>query len=117
MSLPNNATAHASTLADLTALQVAANAKFIALTTDLINDAILRGVYQVSVTSFENCDLATIASTFAALGYVVTFPDSILFNMQPAQLFGQAWFDYWRLNGVPPEIKNPARIIISWLIP
>lgn len=115
MSLPNKDAANASTLADLTALQAAANALFISEATDLINDAILRGVYQVSVTTFENCDIASIAFSFASLGYFVSFPDHINFNDQPAQLFGQAWFEYWRTNGLPPHLKNPARMIISWL--
>lgn len=115
MSLPNKDAANAATLADLLALNAAADAKFILLATDLINDAILRGVYFVSINSFEYCDLVVLAKHFSDLGYAVAFPDSIHYRCQPAQLFGQAWFDYWRTNGVPPEIKNPARIIISWL--
>lgn len=116
MSLPDKNTANAETLADLAVLQDAANAKFILLVTDLINDAISKGSYQVSVNSFEYCDLDYLTKYFANLGYAVAFPDSLSFNGQPAQLFGQAWFDYWRIVGAPPGIKNPARIIISWLI-
>ena len=115
MSLPNKATANADSLAAITALQSAANAQFILLATDLINDAISRGVYAVSLNTVDPIDLSSLAAYFATLGYSVTFPDYVNFQDQPAQLFGQAWNEFWLINRVPPYIKNPARMIISWL--
>lgn len=97
------------------AIQIAADNQFIANVDLQIAEAIAQGNFRISAVTSENVSLHIIFNYYADLGYFVSFPDyPANLNIQPVELFGQYWNDYWlHLLSLYP-IRNPARINISW---
>lgn len=113
---PNRNTANTNATTNQATIVGAADQAFIDGATAAILDAISLGLFQVTLTTFDNCDLKTLHDYFVGLGYVVSYPG---LNMlpgsmpaQPAELFGIAWDQFWM--NFSPSIKNPARVTISW---
>lgn len=112
-------TADTEAQAALTALQAADNATFILETDAAIVEMISQGKAQVSVSTFGNVLAKTIVSYYVNLGYKVVLPDyPQSLEIQPAQLFGQFWVEFWdgtlsNTLGFNPS-KNPVRLLISW---
>jgi hypothetical protein len=107
--------ANAAAQTSLTAIQLAANTQFIANVDAQIAEAITQGRFQISAVTSLDVDLQTVFSHYVNLGYMVFFPDyPNNLNIQPVELFGQYWVDYWNhiLSLFP--LKNPARMTISW---
>lgn len=117
---PNSSTANADSLAQLTALQAAANALFIDQANTAIENAINEGKYWIVLTSFQNCNLLDLQTYFVGLGYQVQYPDMLNPNLtpqNPAQLFGQDLVDFWDNGGQVQHLSNPLRIKLLWQIP
>lgn len=111
---PNRDTANTDALADLAALQAAANANFIDQAGQAIDNAVALGQIQVFLTTFENVDIETIHNYFLGLGYIVGFPDAFTLRGQPAELFGESLEEFWDRNSLPPMLTNPTRILLDW---
>lgn len=115
MSLTKAQAQSQSTAADevLTNLE---NTRFIAAVDYQILDAIAQGKYFVNSNTWPGVDPKEVCQTYIDLGYQVYFPDyPTSMAYQPAQLFGEFWDAFWAQNSyIPPSIKNPVRIIISW---
>lgn len=118
---PNAATANATSVADRTALQAAANANFISDSALAIANATSQGLFSVTLTTNENCNIVTLQTYFIGLGYQVAYPDRWNQDPQwwwgPAGLFGFWWDQYWLRDGIPPWARNPVRMKIIWAIP
>jgi len=95
----------------------AADQSFIDMATAAIQNAIGLGKYQVYLWTFDNCNIATLASYFQGLGYTVLFPEFAPINgSQPGELFGPDFEAYWENQLLPSNTKpkNPALIGIVW---
>lgn len=103
----------------LAAITAAANARFIAAADIQITDAIARGQFWISSTTTDNIDPETIFRHYADLGYGVSFPDyPSNLALQPAELFGAYWINFWSNGGfIPRLLKKPYRLLISWHTP
>lgn len=113
---PNSTTAYANSLASLTTIQTAADDLFISDAAEAIAQANALGKYFVVLTTTKDCNILAIQTYFTGLGYHLFYldlPNPSLAH-QPAELFGQFWFCYWSNNCVPPYVRNPQRIRISW---
>lgn len=109
----------AETQADIAnnALTDAANTRFIDATDIQIQKAIAQGEFFVNCECFDpNIDPKIIFDYYTNLGYGVTFPDyPTNLMLQPAQLFGEFWINFWTNNLIPANVKtNPLRFLISW---
>lgn len=114
---PNKSAANASTIADLAALQSAANTQFIDQAAQVINSQISMGLFVAYVTTFENCDINALVTYFQGLGYGVFFPDQFKITGtqgQPTELFGPSWEQFWANGGLPANLTNPVRLAITW---
>lgn len=98
------------------ALEATAAQLFIDAADAQIQEAIDQGKYFVNcLTHDENVDPKTIFDYYTNLGYGVSFPDYPQnLALQPAQLFGEFWINYWQNNLVPRVKKYPLRFLISW---
>lgn len=117
---PISSVANADSLAERTALEAVANAQFIDQSAIAIENAIAQGKYWVVLTTFENCNILNLQNYYKGLGYCVIYPDRLNPNVNPwnpAELFGQDYFDYWNHGGWPPNMGNPVRIRLEWQIP
>jgi hypothetical protein len=106
--------------ADLTALKDAANQNFINDAIVAIAQANANGQFEVFMTTHEYCDVRYLAKYFQNLGYSINFPEyPWTHGGQPAELFGQAYIDYWefQLTYMVRDMKNPIRIGFGWIIP
>jgi hypothetical protein len=101
------------------AATAAANARFIAAADIQIQIAIDDGKFYVSCTTEDNIDPRTVFQYYADLGYGVSFPDyPTNLALQPAELFGAYWINFWVNGGfIPQNLKKPYRLIISWKMP
>jgi hypothetical protein len=107
--------ANADAQTALTAIQTAENTQFIANVDAQIQEAIAQGRFEVSATTSKNVDIQTVFEYYVNLGYMVWFPDyPTNLNVQPVELFGQYWTDYWQHILSLYPLKNPARIIVGW---
>ncbi len=115
MSIPKSQANTESTAAHDT-IVAAANAKFIAAADVQIDEAIDRGVFWVNCQTFDlEVDPKTVFMHYADLGYKVELPDYPTNRMlQPAELFGEFWVNYWTNSLIPRDIKKPFRMIIRW---
>lgn len=104
---------------ELDALTAAANARFIAAADIQIQDAIDQGKFYCSCETQDDIDPKTIFQYYADLGYGVSFPDyPTNLALQPAELFGAYWINFWSNGGfIPRLLKKPYRLIIAWKTP
>lgn len=113
---PNRNTANTNATTSLTAINSAFDQVFIDDANIAILQAISLGQFKVSLTTNKNCDTKTLHNYFVGLGYVVSYPDVNDLPgstpMQPAELFGMSWDQFWANN--PPSLPSPVRIILSW---
>lgn len=118
MSIPRS-TAQTEAQAANDALVLAANNRFIAAADQQITDAIARGAFFANCQTFDDIDPKTIFQYYANLGYGVEFPDyPTNLALQPAELFGAYWMNFWTNGGfIPQNLKKPYRLIISWKTP
>lgn len=118
MSIPRSqAEIDAQTALD--ALTAAANARFIAAADIQITEAIAQGKFYVNCLTEDAIDPKTVFQYYADLGYGVAFPDyPTNLSLQPAELFGPYWINFWSNGGfIPQNLKKPYRLIISWKTP
>jgi len=101
---------------DLTA---AANARFIAAADIQIQEAIAQGKFFISAYTTENINPQTVFQHYTDLGYNVSFPDyPVNLALQPAELFGAFWVNFWSNGGfIPALLKKPYRFLIIWKMP
>lgn len=113
---PNKATANADATTARTAIESAVDAAFIDDATLAINAAVAQGKFEVTLTTSKDANTTIIHDYFVGLGYTVTYPGQNLLpgsrQPQPAELFGEAWEEFW-MNGIPPT-KGPVRLTIFW---
>ena len=97
----------------LTALE---NTRFISAVDLQILDAIAQGIFFVNSNTWQGVDPKEVCQYYIDLGYEVYFPEyATSMAYQPAQLFGEFWEAFWAQNSmIPPSLKNPVRMIISW---
>lgn len=118
MSIPRSqAEIDAQTAHD--ALTAAANARFIAAADIQITEAIAQGEFWVNCRTEDDIDPQTVFQHYADLGYGVWFPDyPTNLCLQPAELFGAYWINFWSNGGfIPRLLKKPYRLIITWKTP
>lgn len=98
------------------ALEAASATNFITAADAQIQEAIDQGRFYVNCLTFdENVNPKTIFDYYTGLGYGVSFPDyPQSLALQPAQLFGEFWINFWTNNMVPQVNKYPLRMLISW---
>lgn len=103
----------------LDALTAAANARFIAAADIQIQTAIDEGRFWANCETIDDIDPKTIFEYYANLGYGVCFPDyPTNLALQPAELFGPYWVNFWTNGGfIPSRLKKPYRLIIAWKQP
>lgn len=96
-----------------------ANARFIAAADAQIQTAIDQGKFYVTSQTLDDIDPRTVFQHYADLGYGVSFPDyPTNLALQPAELFGAYWINFWTNGGfIPSRLKKPYRMIISWKNP
>lgn len=101
------------------ALTAAANTRFIAAADAQIATAISAGQFYVSCETLDDINPQTIFQYYANLGYGVSFPDfPTNLNLQPADLFGPYWQNFWTNGGlIPSHLRKPYRLIIAWKTP
>lgn len=101
------------------ALTAEANARFIAAADIQIQTAIEQGKFYVNCETQDDIDPRTVFQHYADLGYGVSFPDyPTNLALQPAELFGAYWINFWTNGGfIPSRLKKPYRLIISWKTP
>lgn len=118
MSIPRS-TAETDAQTELDTLTAAANARFIAAADIQITEAIDQGLFWCDCITTDDIDPKTIFQYYAGLGYGVCFPDYPQnLNLQPAELFGAYWINFWSNGGfIPRLLKKPYRLIISWKTP
>jgi len=116
MATPTKSQAEADAQAAHDDLVEAACDLFIENTDLAIEAAIDQGVFFVNTSAFDkNVDPKVIFDYYTNLGYGVSFPDYPQnLMLQPAQLFGEFWINYWQNNLVPAAQKYPLRFLISW---
>lgn len=114
MSIPKStALTNAQTANDT--LTAAANARFIAAADQQITDAIAQGVFYVTCWSEDDIDPRLVGQHYIDLGYGVSLPDYPMnLILQPAELFGEFWINFWTNGFIPSNMKKPYRFIISW---
>lgn len=97
----------------------AANNRFIAAADIQIQEAIDQGQFFVSCSTTDDIDPQTVFQYYANLGYGVSFPDyPTNLALQPAELFGAYWINFWSNGGFLPRLlKKPYRLLISWKTP
>lgn len=96
-------------------LTAAANARFIAATDQQITDAIAQGFFYVTAWTTDNINTLTVAQYYLNLGYGVSLPDypqNLI--LQPAELFGEFWINFWTNGFIPSVMTKPYRFTISW---
>lgn len=121
MSIDRN-TANANTQANVTTIQNAADANWIANVDSQINQAIAMGVFAVTAITTPQVNLLNVFQYYSNLGYSVFFPDFQNQNggnnpstgVQPADYFGYVWAQFWQGLILQNVVRNPARITISW---
>jgi hypothetical protein len=117
MSTPTKDQAQTDAQAANDAIVAAANQLFIDNTDAAIQVAISQGVFFVDSLAFDkNVDPRAIFDHYANLGYGVSFPDFVQNQqLQPAELFGDFWINFWQ-NNLVPQVRNkyPIRFLISW---
>lgn len=118
ISLPNQATANAESLAATAAATAASQAAFIASATVLINDSIANGFFQIEPYMVPLVTSSYITTYFEALGYTVLFPivnpGPYEFCFAPAgfpEVLPEGWTN-WSCNC--GRSCGPVRIKISW---
>lgn len=96
-----------------------ANARFIAAADIQIQTAVDQGKFYCSCETRDDIDPRTVFQYYADLGYGVSFPDyPTNLALQPAELFGAYWINFWTNGGfIPQNLKKPYRLIISWKQP
>lgn len=98
------------------ALTDAANTRFIAAADQQITEAIAQGVFYINALSEDDIDPMVVGQYYSDLGYIVSFPDypqNLI--LQPAELFGQFWINFWSSGlQIPANLKKPYRFLISW---
>jgi hypothetical protein len=101
------------------AVIAAADARFIAAADIQIQDAINQGKFYATCVTTDDIDPRTIFQYYANLGYGVSFPDyPTNLALQPAELFGAYWMNFWTNGGfIPQLLKKPYRLIIAWKNP
>ena len=116
MATPTRDTANVNTTNNRSAIESMVDQDFIDSATVAILDQIDLGLFQVVLSTHENCNIQVLHDYFVALGYGVSYvglgmlPSSV--PAQPAALFGIQWTQFW--GGVAPELANPVRMLISW---
>lgn len=117
MSTPNASTVNATATTAQTAINSAADASWIADADAAVADAASRGMFMVRLHLTDGIDLQAIVAYYQALGYIVSAPLPPNVGMQPANLFGAFWQQFWTnptfffvLNG----IFIPREIYLSW---
>lgn len=118
---PSSSEALAASNASQLSLQAYADSVFISETADAIANAVAQGLFSVVLTTFQDCSISNIQAYLLHLGYTISYPDFGNPNLSPnnpAQLFGQAYVDFWANNKIinQPSI-NPARMKIEWAVP
>lgn len=109
-------TKNTNTQSALDTLTDDANQRFIDAADAQIAAAISQGLYSIGAVCWEEkIDPKAIYEYYSNLGYSVEFPDfpqTLL--IQPANLFGQFWINFWTNGNVPVTSKKPLRFLISW---
>lgn len=97
----------------------AANTRFIASADQQITEAIEQGQFFVNCLTTDDINPETVFRHYADLGYGVSFPDyPSNLTLQPAELFGAYWINFWSNGGfVPRLLKKPYRLLITWQTP
>lgn len=118
---PNRSTANTNALAQLATIQSAADQIFIDGATAAILSAIAQGKLEVTVTSFEDCNLQTLHDYFVSFGYDVSYPGLGMkpgpAPFQPAELFGMLWDQFWANFQMQPPLQNPTQVTLAWRTP
>lgn len=119
MSTPTRSQSQIDAQAANDTLTVAANARFIAAADLQIQEAINQGKFYCSCVTQDDIDPRTVFQHYADLGYGVSFPDyPANLSLQPAELFGAYWINFWTNGGfIPQNLKKPYRLIIAWKTP
>jgi hypothetical protein len=114
MSTPDTAAqANANSIAAMTELQTAANNEFIAQAAQAIANAEALGIYYVVLTTFKNCNIINLQNYFQGLGYLVSYPYSLIANSpQPVQTY-----EDYGANAVQYPLINPTKIRLDWNLP
>lgn len=119
---PSRNTANTNATAAKATLQSDADSRFISDAGDAILSAISFGKLSVTLSTFDNCDLQALHDYFVGLGYAVSYPGLAMLPgsqpafLQPAELFGIFWAEFWAGNNVP-HLHNPVRLTLSWRTP
>jgi hypothetical protein len=115
MSIPRS-TAQTEAQTNHDADVAAANARFIAAVDQQITDAIALGFFYVNSLSADDIDPMVVGQYYSDLGYIVSFPDfpqNLI--LQPAELFGEFWINFWTSGmQIPTNLTKPYRFIIAW---
>lgn len=114
MSIPKS-TAESQAETALDAITLAANTRFIAAADLQITAAIAQGVFFINCWSTDDISVREVAQHYLDLGYGISMPDypqNLI--MQPAELFGEFWINFWSNGFIPSTMKKPYRILISW---
>lgn len=119
MSTPTRSQAQIDAQAAEDALVAAANARFILASDIQIAEAINQGKFFVNCITEDNISPRTVFQYYANLGYGVSLPDyPTNLSLQPAELFGAYWINFWSNGGfIPQNLKKPYRFIIAWKTP
>lgn len=118
MSIPRSTAETNAQIAD-DAIEAAANARFIAAADIQIAEAIAQGRFWVDCITTDHIGIRTVFQYYANLGYGVSLPDyPTNLALQPAELFGAYWINFWSNGGFLPHlIKKPYRLLITWKTP
>lgn len=115
MSTPTQSEALAAAMAAQSALTDAANALFIANATNVINDLISQGKYEVFLNHVKHVSFKDISTYFRGLGYTTGVPTCPSWEF--GYFYGQYWtgweWGWWRDRQIC-GCGTPCKILISW---
>lgn len=99
-----------------TTLTSEADQRFIDAADAQIQEAIDQGLFYINCQTYDvKVNPKNIFEYYSGLGYGVSFPDyPTNLMLQPAQLFGEFWINFWSNSLVPTSLKTPVRFLISW---
>ena len=119
MSTPTRSQAQIDAQAANDTLTADADARFIAAADIQIAEAIAQGKFYANCITEDDINPKTIFQYYADLGYGVSLPDyPTNLALQPAELFGAYWINFWSNGGfIPQNLKKPYRFIIAWKTP
>ena len=96
--------------------QADALTRYVADADALIQNAIDQGKFHATTYSYDpNLVPTDVIDYYTALGYKVGFPDYLNnLALQPAQLFGEFWVNFWSGVQAPNPVTLPLKITLNW---